>query len=323
VSQSKSRRSSKSARPGSIGVHHSHGPRPPDTPGGDRRLAVAIAVNVLLTVAQIVGGVFSGSLALIADAIHNLSDAAALAITLIARRIARQPADSNHTYGHGRAEMIGAFFNLSWLIFIGLFLIVEAVDRLLDPQLVKGWTVVIIGGIALAVDVVTAMLTFAMARHSMNIRAAFIHNLSDALASVGVIVGGTLIILKGWLFVDAIVTLVIAGYILVHAGFEIPRAVHILMQGVPEDIELADVTDAMLAVPGVHDIHHVHIWHIDEHRRSLESHVVVDPVDMDRMEEIKAAIKKLLAERFAIGHSTLEFEYPGRGEGLGAAARED
>lgn len=278
---------------------------------------------MLLTVAQIVGGVFSGSLALIADAIHNLSDAAALAIALIARRIARQPADANHTYGHGRAEMLGAFFNLSWLIFIGLFLIVEAVDRLLDPQPVEGWTVVIIAGIALIVDVVTAMLTFAMARHSMNIRAAFIHNLSDALASLGVIVGGTLIILKGWLFVDAIVTLAIAGYILVHAGFEIPKAVHILMQGVPEDIDLSEVTDAMMQVPGVRDIHHVHIWHIDENRRSLESHVVVDPVDMDRMEEIKAALKALLADRFEIGHSTLEFEYPGRGAGLGAVAGED
>ena len=151
--------------------HHSHGPVPPDTPGGDRKLVFAIAVNVLLTVAQIIGGVFSGSLALIADAIHNLSDAAALAIALLARKIARQPADANHTYGHGRAEMIGAFFNLTWLIFIGIFLVIEAIDRLLDPQPVEGWIVVIIAGIALMVDVATMALTYAMSRTSMNIRA--------------------------------------------------------------------------------------------------------------------------------------------------------
>jgi len=290
--------------------HHSHGPTPPDTPGGDRKLVFAIAVNVLLTVAQIIGGVLSGSLALVADAIHNLSDAAALAIALIARRIARHPADANHTYGHGRAEMIGAVFNLAWLIFIGLFLVVEAVDRIFNPRPIEGWTVVIIAVVALVVDIATVMLTYRMSKTSMNIRAAFIHNLSDAMASVGVIVGGTLIILYEWLFVDAIVTIVIAAYILGHAAVEIPKAIHILMQGVPAGLDVADVSAVMQEVPGVHDIHHVHIWHIDEHRRSLEAHVVIDPVDMDRMEEVKAALKGLLSEQFAIGHSTLEFEYP-------------
>jgi cobalt-zinc-cadmium efflux system protein len=304
-----------------MGLHHghSHGPAPADTPGGDRRLVLAIAVNVLLTVAQIIGGVFSGSLALIADAIHNLSDAAALAIALIARRIARHPADSNHTYGHGRAEMIGAVFNLSWLIFIGLFLVFEGVDRLFNPEPIEGWIVVIIAGIALLVDIATVMLTFRMAKTSMNIRAAFIHNLSDAMASLGVIVGGTLIILYEWLFVDAIVTIVIAVYILAHAVIEIPKAIHILMQGVPEGLDVTEVADAMQEVPGVRDIHHVHIWHIDEHRRSLEAHAVIDPVDMARMEEIKKTLKSLLSERFEIGHSTLEFEFPGRADPSGNA----
>ena len=302
---------------------HSHGPAPADTPGGDKRLAFAIAVNVLLTVVQVIGGVFSGSLALIADAIHNLSDAAALAIALIARKISRQPADANHTYGHGRAEMIGAVFNLAWLIFIGLFLIVEAIDRLIDPQPVEGWTVVIIAGIALIVDIATVMLTYAMAKQSMNIRAAFIHNLSDALASVGVIIGGTLIILYEWLFVDAIVTMVISIYILAHAGIEIPKAIHILMQGVPQDIDVTEVTDSLQKVDGVRDVHHVHIWHIDEHRLSLEAHVVIDQVDMNQMENIKNAIKAQLSTQFEIGHSTLEFEVPGQDDaplGVGETA---
>jgi cobalt-zinc-cadmium efflux system protein len=299
--------------------HHSHGPVPPDTPGGDRKLVFAVAVNVFLTVAQIVGGVFSGSLALIADAIHNLSDAAALAIALIARKIGRQPADANHTYGHGRAEMIGAFFNLTWLIFIGIFLIIEAIKRLIDPQPVEGWTVVVIAGIALVVDVATMVLTYRMSKTSMNIRAAFIHNFSDALASVGVIIGGTLIILHGWLFIDAVVTLMIAGYILIQAAIEIPKAVNILMQAVPQEIDVAEVTDHLQSTDGVRDVHHVHIWNIDEHRRSLEAHVVIARDDMGQMEAIKKAIKDKLKSDFQIGHSTLEFEFPDRDDApLGA-----
>ena len=275
--------------------------------GGDRKLVVAIGINVLLTVAQIIGGVFSGSLALIADAIHNLSDAAALAIALIARRIARVPADDDHTFGHGRAELIAAVFNLSWLIFIGIFLIFEAIKRLIDPQPVEGWTVVVVAGVALAVDLWTVFLTYRMAKDSMNIRAAFIHNMSDALASLGVIIGGVLILTFGWLFVDAIVTLAIAGYILAHAGIEIPKAIHILMQGVPKDLEVSVVTADLKRVDDVIDIQHVHIWHIDEHRRSFEAHIVVDgPADM---EPVKMALRQRLADNFDITHSTLEFEF--------------
>ncbi len=285
--------------------HHHHGLASAE--GGDKRLLLAIGVNILLTVAQIIGGVFAGSLALIADAIHNLSDAAALAIALIARRIARVPADENHTFGHGRAELIGAVFNLSWLIFIGLFLIVEAIKRLLDPQPVEGWTVVVLAGIALAVDMATVVLTYRMAKQSMNVRAAFIHNLSDAMASLGVIVGGVLILTFGWHFVDAVVTLAIAGYILAHATIEIPKAIHILMQGVPKDLDVAAVTDDLMQVEGVIDIHHVHIWHIDEHRRSFEGHIVVD--SPANMQPIKLTLRQRLADNFDITHSTLEFEF--------------
>lgn len=287
--------------------HHHHHHALTSANGGDRKLIVAIGINVVLTVAQIIGGVFSGSLALIADAIHNLSDAAALAIALIARRIARVPADDDHTFGHGRAELIAAVFNLSWLIFIGIFLIFEAIKRLIDPQPVEGWTVVIVAGVALAVDLWTVFLTFRMAKESMNIRAAFIHNMSDALASLGVIIGGVLILTFDWLFVDAIVTLAIAGYILVHAGIEIPKAIHILMQGVPKDLEVSVVTADLKQVDDVIDIQHVHIWHIDEHRRSFEAHIVVDgPADM---EPVKKTLRQRLADNFDITHSTLEFEF--------------
>ena len=196
-----------------------------------------------------------------------------------------------------------------------LFLIVEAIKRLIDPQPVEGWTVVVVAGVALAVDLWTVFLTYRMARQSMNIRAAFIHNMSDALASLGVIIGGVLILTFGWHFVDAIVTLAIAGYILVHAGIEIPKAIHILMQGVPKDLEVAEVTADLKNVPGVIDIGHVHIWHIDEHRRSFEAHIIVD--GPSEMEPVKLALRQRLADDFNITHSTLEFEFDANDPQLG------
>jgi len=158
---------------------HDHPPLPDE--GGDRRLWIATGANILLTVAQIVAGLFSGSLALIADAIHNLSDAISLVLALVARRIARRPADAAMTFGYGRAEVVAALINYTTLITLSIWLAFEGVMRLFDPQDVEGWTVVIVAGIALAVDTLTAFLTLKMAKHSMNIRAAFLHNLADAL----------------------------------------------------------------------------------------------------------------------------------------------
>ena len=142
---------------------------------GDRRLIVAIAINMLLTLAQVVGGIISGSLALIADALHNFSDAAALLIAWVARRIGRQPADRFKTFGYKRAEVIAALINLVTLVLVGLYLIYEAIWRVFEPQIIEGWMVIIVAGIALVIDVITAILTYTMSKHSMNIRAAFLH----------------------------------------------------------------------------------------------------------------------------------------------------
>ncbi|WGF91131.1 cation diffusion facilitator family transporter [Marinivivus vitaminiproducens] len=277
----------------------------------DARLVWAVAVNVGLTVAQVVGGALSGSLALVADALHNLSDAASLGIALFARRISRRPADERMTFGYARAEVVAALINLTTLIVIGLYLVYEAVVRFFAPEPVAGWTVVIIAAIALVVDLATAALTYAMSRESLNIRAAFLHNVADALGSVAVIVVGTLIILFGWTVVDPIATLMIAGYVLYQGFTEIGRSVRILMSGAPPDLDVNEVADALAGVEGVRSAHHLHAWELDERRRSLEAHVVIDRADAGRMEEIKGAAKRLLDERFNVGHSTLEIEFAG------------
>lgn len=155
-----------------MGHGHDHGAD--DLPDG--RLITAVAVNVLLTVAQIIGGVVSGSLSLIADALHNLNDAASLALALVARKLGRRPADKLMTFGYGRAEVVAALTNLTTLVIVGLYLIYEAVARFLEPHPIDGWIVIWVAGIALVVDVVTAVMVHAGAKNSLNIKAAFLHN---------------------------------------------------------------------------------------------------------------------------------------------------
>lgn len=288
-----------------MGHSHDHGTENM----GDGKLIAAVSVNVLLTAAQVVGGVLSGSLSLIADALHNLSDAASLGIALFARKIGRKPADAHKTFGYKRAEVIAALINLTTLVIVGLYLIYEALWRFAEPQEIEGWTVVIVAGIALVVDVVTAVLTYTMSKNSMNIKAAFLHNVSDALASVGVIIAGTLILLYDWYWVDTLLTLIIAGYVLWQGFTMLPKTIHLLMEGTPEHLSIEEVIAAMEGVDGVKNVHHVHIWQLDEHHNALEAHVVSEAAQLADIEATKVRLKQLLSDQFEIGHSTLEFEH--------------
>lgn len=290
---------------------HHHGPVGDGGAAGDRRVVWAVAVNVALTLVQIVGGVLAGSLALVADAIHNLSDAVSLGIAFIARRIARRPADRTMTFGYGRAEIVAALVNYTTLIVIAVYLVYEAVWRLFEPQVVAGWTVVIVAAFALAVDVVTALLTWRLSRQSVNIRAAFLHNLADALGSLGVIAAGTVIILFDWTIADALITLAIAGYILWHVGREIGGVIRILMLGAPPDVAAEEVLAALRAIPGVAGVHHLHLWQMDERGRSVEAHLVVADGRAEAASALKQEAKALMNKRFDIAHSTFEIEIEG------------
>jgi len=286
-----------------MGHGHSHG-NPSEI--GEKRLWWAVGANMLLTLAQIIGGIISGSLSLIADALHNFSDAASLLIALVAIRIGRKPPDKFKTFGYKRAETVAALINLTTLIIIGLYLCYEAIMRFITPEPIAGWTIVIVAGIALVVDIFTALLTYSQSKNSMNIKAAFLHNVTDALASVGVIIAGTLIILYGWVWVDAAMTLLIAGYVLYQGFTTLPKVIHLLMEGTPEHIDIKEVIEALENQKGVQNAHHVHIWQLDEQRNALEAHIVIsDEVDMDA---IKVGVKSMLHDKFHIDHSTLEFE---------------
>lgn len=280
---------------------HSHGPDK-----GEKTLNLAILANVLLTVVQIISGLISGSLSLIADSIHNLSDAAALVVASMAIKIGKRPADSHKTFGYRRAETVAALINFVVLVSIGVFLCIEAIDRFMHPEPVEGVIVMVIATIALIIDVFTAVLIFRNAEQSMNIKAAMLHNIADALSSLAVLFSGLLIYLYDWNWIDPVLTLLIAVYIISHGLIGLPKAVHLLMDGTPEDIDIAAVAKSIEAIDGVSDSHHLHIWRIDEWRNALEAHVVIK--DLSQIEPVKFAIKKMLKEEYKIIHSTLEFE---------------
>ena len=283
--------------------HHHHAPE------SDRSLLIAIFLNGLLTLAQVIGGIISGSLSLIADALHNISDVASLGIALFARTISRKPADEFKSFGYQRAEVIAALINLTLLITVSIYLIYEAVWRVIEPQVIAGWIIVLVAGIALIVDMVTAMITFRLSKNSLNMKAAFLHNLSDALASIGVIIAGALILLYQWYWVDTLVTFLIAGFVLWQGIIMLPKTVHLLMEGTPEELSSVDIKSAMEEVDDVEDVHHIHIWNLDEYRIALEAHVVVTADKLQKVEAIKKKLKQVLKKKFEISHSTLEFEH--------------
>ncbi|WP_366657875.1 cation diffusion facilitator family transporter [Fodinicurvata sp. EGI_FJ10296] len=287
-------------------THDHHGHLDPDA--GDRRVFLAVAVNLGLTIVQVVGGVVAGSLALIADALHNFSDAISLIIAFAARKIARRPADSSMTFGYGRVEIVAALVNYTTLIVIGLYLVYAAVGRFIDPPDVDGWLVVAIAAVALAVDAVTALLTFALSKQSMNIRAAFLHNVADALGSVAVIVAGTLILLYDWRLIDPLVTLLIAAYILWQSFSQVGPVIRILMLGSPPGIDTEKVVARIATIQGVCDVHHVHFWQMQEHENAVDAHLVIEDGAWVQADTIKQQAKDLLHREFGIGHATIDLE---------------
>lgn len=290
---------------------------------GGKNLIIALFLNVGITAAQVVGGVLSGSLSLLADAAHNGSDAASLGLSYAARRISRRPADPVRTFGYNRAEVIGALINLTTLFVIAIFLIYQAIRRLGSPPEVHGMTMLIVGAIAFVEDGVSTWLLYRAAKSSLNVRAAFIHMLGDTLATVGVLVGGFLIMQYGLHWIDPAITAAIAIYLIVHGYVEIRKAIGILMESAPEGFDLDRMVQEVEALDGVDDLHHVHVWRLDERRVALEAHVAVRENDLAAVEEIKNRVKTLLREDFNVGHATLEIEIAGRtGHGPQAIARE-
>ena len=289
--------------------HHAHLHNREGSGSTETRLWISIVLNGIITLAEFIGGIISGSLSLLSDALHNLNDTVSLGISLISRKISKKEASADKTFGYKRAELIGAFINLIALVIIALFLIKEGVERFYDPQPINGMIMFVVAVIGLLGNLITALLLYRDSKESLNIKSAYVHILSDGLSSVGVIIAGYLILQYNLIIADTILTFLIASYILWHSYYMLRDTINILMESTPAEIELDEVKVAMTRVSDVLDVHHIHVWRLDEQNILLESHVVIDEENLDRMEDIKSELKNLLKSQFNIHHSTLEFEF--------------
>lgn len=267
-----------------------------------RYLFLSFLINIALSIIEIIGGIIAGSVSLIGDALHNTSDAFSILIAVIAFKISRKKANTKYTYGFKRAEIIGGFVNLILLFISGIYLAVEGIGRIISPKPIDGSMIIWVSVLALIVDTVTAKLSHQDADKNTNMKMVFLHNLADALGSVGVIISGLFVIWMDIYRIDGIVALGIAAYMIYQSVLSFPRIVNILMNAAPDYINTADIEQALRQIPGVKDVHHLHIWCVNEKDVSLDCHLVADDTN-----PIQAATR-ILNNRFQIIHTNIQVE---------------
>ena len=265
-------------------------------------------------IVEAVGGWLTGSLALLGDAGHMVSDAAALALAWLGSWIARKPASKQHSFGLMRAEVIVALVNGLLMLFVITVIVLEAIDRLQTPRPVLGGEVMLIALLGLVVNVIVALKLHGH-QDSMNNRAALLHVLGDLLGSVAALAAGAVIYFTGWMPIDPILSLFISALILISTVKLLREVVHVLMEGVPAHLEIGEVTDALASLPRVQEIHSVHIWALSSQVSALSAHVVLK--DMQTWHEVLPQLRRMLHERFSIDHVTLQ---PETEEALNAGA---
>ncbi|MEP6941889.1 MAG: cation diffusion facilitator family transporter [Betaproteobacteria bacterium] len=281
---------------------HSHTATSPD--GAARRaLVIALALTASFGVVEAVGGWIAGSLALLADAGHMFTDAAALGLALFAHWVARRPPSHRASYGYARAEVLAAFVNALALLGLVAFIVIEAVHRLLAPQPVAGTTVLVIGTAGLVVNLVSAWV-LSRAGGSLNVRGALLHVMSDVLGSLAAVIAGAVIVLAGWTPIDPLLSLVVSVLIVRSTWRLLAQSTGVLMEGVPAHLDYEEIGRALTRVDGIAAVHDLHVWQVTSERAALSAHVLVrEPA---KWPQTLAAAQRVLAERFRIDHVTLQ-----------------
>jgi cobalt-zinc-cadmium efflux system protein len=290
--------------------HHAH-----DHRAGTRALTAALALIVALMAGEIAFGVVAGSLALMADAGHMLTDAAALGLALAAAAYAGRPARGRWTFGFRRLEILAAHVNGIALVAVGVVIVYTAIRRLIDPPVVRGGVVLVVALAGMAVSVVAAALLARPSRRSLNVRGAFLHVATDLAAFAGTALAGGLVLATGWYRFDPLASLAVAGLIFWSSLSLLRESSRILLEVSPVGAEPTEVAEAMLGVPRVADIHDLHIWTVGTGFPSISAHVLVEPgADCHA---IRLQLANLLGERFGLTHSTLQVEHalPAQAEG--------
>ncbi len=283
--------------------HHEHA-----APTSGARLLITLILNLIITVAEIIGGILSGSLSLISDALHNFSDGIAVVISYIAIRLNQRPKSEQYTFGLKRAEIIAAIINAGVLVAISLYLFVEAYYRFMSPEPIEAQLMVIVAVIGLLVNTLGTLLLRAGAKDNMNIRSAYLHLLSDAVSSVGVITGGITIYYWNVFWVDPLLTVLISIYILRESFHILKEATNIVLMASPENISTEQVNEKLTTIEGINNIHHVHLWQMDEHDIYFEAHVDISDRLVSESAGLLKEIEEALHEAFEINLVTVQFE---------------
>jgi len=274
------------------------------------RLLQTLVISLIITVAQIIGGIISGSLALMSDALHTATDALALLASFIALKLSERPGTERHTFGLKRAEVVAAAANAGILIGISLWLLYEAALRFLQPDPVKVDWMIGVAAIGLVANIVNALLLQKGAKESMNIRSAYLHVLSDAVVSIGVILGGIAIKVlgSGYVWIDPLLTVLISVWLIRASWGIVSESIRIIMMGAPRDIDIDEVSKTMDAVEGIRGIHHLHLWSLNDKTVHFEAHVEIDDRLVSECSALADKIEDKLHDSFGITHVTLQFE---------------
>jgi len=269
-----------------------------------KNLRRVLLLTGVFMVVEVIAGLFTGSLALLADAGHMLTDVAALSLSAFAMWMAGKPSTPENTYGYHRTEILAAVVNAVVLLLLATWILYEAYDRFGAPIQVRGIPMLLVGLIGLVVNLASLKLLDGHADESVNVRSAYLEVMSDAISSLGVILGGAIIWTTGWVLIDPLLSVGISAFVIWRTWALLSQAVHILMEGVPTGVDAREIGRAMAGVPGVKGVHDLHIWTITTGMDALSSHVVV-PVGEDRAAVLQC-LQQLLAERFGIEHVTLQ-----------------
>ncbi|PKL91492.1 MAG: cation transporter [Candidatus Goldiibacteriota bacterium HGW-Goldbacteria-1] len=287
----------------SHGHHHHH-------VQGEKGLVLSIIINAGITAAEIIGGILSGSLALLSDAFHNLSDVISLIISYIAILIGKKTKSLSKTYGYKRAEILAALINVLALFFVCGYIIFEAIERFQHPQPIKVGLMLAIAAIGLLGNGISVLLLFKDAKENINIKSAFLHLMADTISSVAVIVTAIILMFKPWYILDAAISVIIAVYIAKESFSILMETLNILMQGAPKNLDDKKIKQRLKEETslGIIDVHHIHMWEISPGKVVFDAHVAVPKDNLKNADAIIHGINIILAGEFKICHSTIQLE---------------
>lgn len=274
------------------------------------KILITILLNIAITIAQVIGGIWSGSLALLSDALHNFTDVVSLIISYVASLFASKDASVERTFGYKRAEILAAFINACTLIVIAVILIVEAIERFFSPQNIESDLVIILSIVAILGNGFSVLLLKSDSKRNMNTKSAYLHLLTDMLASVAVLIGGILMKYFEIFWIDSVLTLAIALYLVVVSIDLLKQSYRVLMLFTPENINVEEIAEYIKTLKSVSDLHHIHVWQLNEDEVHLEAHLGFDEdINISEFDKILIEIENILREKYKINHVNIQPEF--------------